>query len=99
MHPALASLPALPALFWAAGVFLRRTDALSPEDGLAAHRLLLTVLVPIVAIGLGVGARCWFLEPASRNLAALGLAAFLKRRDDLQGHEEDGALARGRVEE
>ena len=73
MHPALASLPALPALFWAAGVFLRRTDALSPEDGLAAHRLLLTVLVPIVAIGLGVGARCWFLEPASRNLAALGL--------------------------
>ncbi|UPQ96885.1 hypothetical protein HOP50_01g01760 [Chloropicon primus] len=64
------------ALCFGAGSFLRRTDALSPGDGLAAHRLLLTLLIPTLLVGLGVNAGS-FLEPGSRVLAACGLAHFL----------------------
>ena len=58
------------------GVFLRRSDALSSSDGLAAHRLMLTLLIPVLLVGMNVNSGA-ILEPASQLVVLITLCHFL----------------------
>ena len=58
------------------GYFLRKTEAFSPLDGLAAHRLLLTLVLPILLIGLKVNSGS-FLDPTIQPLVLVNLIHLL----------------------
>jgi hypothetical protein len=63
--------------YFGLGVFLRKTDAFSHLDGAAVSRLMLTLVVPVLLVGLNVNSASFLADKATRALVLLNVGHFV----------------------